>query len=189
MTASSSDSSTRTTTPTAERIDSAQSRSSSEAALPPAIAAAPAPTSAGVFGIARTTATPSGSAASSVLVVHPGRDRQDASDAGTAERGARLGHVVRLDRDDRGLGRADRVEHGDAGEASTQHGAPLGDDLDDRELVGRRPAGGEQPAEQGLAHPPTADEDEPCRHGGEVRGAGEREGPRAHRPHRTSPNR
>ncbi len=41
--------------PTAPRIDSAQSRSASVARVPAAMAAAPAPTRAGVLGMARTT--------------------------------------------------------------------------------------------------------------------------------------
>src|SRR5262249_17783858 len=66
VTASSNGSGTRTTVPTAERIDSAHARSSSPASRPGAMAAAPAPTSAGVFGMARTTAMPDPNPASSV---------------------------------------------------------------------------------------------------------------------------
>src|SRR3954453_12028277 len=57
VTASSSCSGTRTTVPTADRMLSAQSRSSSLANSPPHNAAAPLPSSAGVLGIERTTAT------------------------------------------------------------------------------------------------------------------------------------
>ena len=58
----------------------------------------------------------------------------------------------------------DRIEDRNARELGTQDLTTLGHDLDDRELVGRRPSGGEQAAEQGLAHPSTTDEEQPCRH-------------------------
>ena len=50
--------STSTATPTDDSTRSAQATSSGSAAAPAAIADAPCPTSAGVFGIDRTTATP-----------------------------------------------------------------------------------------------------------------------------------
>ena len=86
-------------------------------------------------------------------------------DPGPGERSTRGGHVVRLHRDDRRLGRADRIEDRDTRELGTQHLTTLGHDLDDRELVRLRPSRGEQTAEQGLAHPSTADEEQACRHG------------------------
>ncbi|CAB4539111.1 unannotated protein [freshwater metagenome] len=57
--------------PTASRINSAQARSTSVAAEPPLIAAAPSPTNAGVFGIARITATCGPMAASRVAMLIP----------------------------------------------------------------------------------------------------------------------
>ncbi len=56
VTASSIDSGTRTTVPTAPRIDSAQVEVGLGGAGAAAMAAAPAPTRAGVLGMARTTA-------------------------------------------------------------------------------------------------------------------------------------
>ena len=56
VTASNNFSSTRTTVPTLPNTDSAHSMSARTHCEDPLIAAAPSPTSAGVFGIARTTA-------------------------------------------------------------------------------------------------------------------------------------
>ena len=57
--------------PTAPSTDSAHLRSSSVAVLPPVIAEAPFPTSAGVFGMHRTTATPSPAESSMVAMLIP----------------------------------------------------------------------------------------------------------------------
>ncbi len=97
---------------------------------------------------------------------HPGRDREHTHHARLGERRACRRHVVGLDRDDSAIGGRDGVAHVDAGEHRTQRIASLGDDLDDRQLIGLRPARGEEPAEQGLAHPPTTDQEESCRHDG-----------------------
>src|SRR5690606_21395206 len=66
-TASSDDPGTSTTVPTAPRIERAHSASPGPAWAPSDIAAAPSPTSAGVFGIARTTGTPAPAASSSAM--------------------------------------------------------------------------------------------------------------------------
>ena len=69
VTASSIRSGTRTTIPTAPRIRSARSRSASVASVPAAMADAPCRTTAGVFGIARTTGRPGAASSSSAIVI------------------------------------------------------------------------------------------------------------------------
>ena len=88
MTASRLASGTRTTTPTAPRISSAHARSASVACAPGLIAAAPAPISAGVLGIARTTGTGLPSAASMACGRDAGGDGQDPLAAGLRRRRA-----------------------------------------------------------------------------------------------------
>ena len=61
----------RTTVPTAPRIDSAHTMSSSVHCADMQIPAAPSPTSAGVFGIARTTAVPLPAASRNVATLMP----------------------------------------------------------------------------------------------------------------------
>ena len=79
------------------------------AVVPPAMAAAPAPTRAGVFGMARTTGVPAPRARLERGDRDAGGDRQDPPGPGLGERPARRRHVARLHRDDRAVGGAGTV--------------------------------------------------------------------------------
>src|ERR1019366_4430832 len=92
VTASTLRSVTRTTVPTAPRIPSAQSRSSLVTCDPPAMALTPLPTSTGVLGMDRMTATGPGNAASIRAVERPATtDRSLVTPAVAATRAAAFG--------------------------------------------------------------------------------------------------
>ena len=148
--------------PTDPRTRSARSRSGVVGVRPAAIAVAPLRTSAGVFGIARTTGR-SGRAPSSVVDRDAGRDRED-----QRRRSPRVvrrllehaGDVAGLHRDDHDVGvghRPRRAGHDpDTREALLEAAPAVGVDLGDGERVGL-PAGVEQAPDEGLAHAPAAE--------------------------------
>ena len=127
------------------------------AAVPGAIAEAPSPTRAGVFGMARTTAVPSGRAASSAAIVTPAaidrtRPGPDAPMARHAA-GTSPGFTARTV-PSAGAGVSSHV---DAREGLHQRGTARRVRLDDAHVAEAAPAGLEQPAEEGLAHPAPTD--------------------------------
>ena len=101
MTASSCASSSTTVIPTASKMRRVASTSASLACWPAAMAVAPAPTSAGVFGIVRTTRVPSGSRGSMALDRHAGGDRDHQRRRLQVRRDLveHLGQDLRLDRE------------------------------------------------------------------------------------------
>ena len=115
----------------------------------------PSSTSAGVFGITRTTATPSGTRDSMKAVVMPAASETSSwpgrSDG--ADLVEQVAHVLGLDHDRDGVGLGgglDVADHRDAVPLLELAGA-VGPLLADQELVDAA-AGADQPGEQGLAH-------------------------------------
>ena len=144
VTASSCGSGTRTTTPTAPSTRSASSRSASVACAPGRDRGHAGPTSAGVFGIARTTGRPGARPRASAIATPAAIDSTIASSA-EARRAPleRRRHVAGLHRDDHDVGVGDGPgrarHHVDAREALLEHPPPVGVDLGDRERL-RLPA-------------------------------------------------
>ena len=135
----------------------------SVAVAPGAIADAPRPTSAGVFGIARTTGRP-GAAASSVAIVTPAAiDSTSVSRGKRRERGARAspptspGFTATID--DVGVGDRPRRARHDAHlrELRFELAAAVGIDLRDRDVVGVVTAV-EQAADERRAHLPATEQ-------------------------------
>ena len=122
-------------------------------AAPGLIAAAPAPISAGVFGIARTTGTGLPSAASIAPVVMPAATDSTRSQPASRDGARGLGDVARLDREQRALRRDRRLDDGHARVLRRAARSPARPTTSTTPSVRVAP-GGDQPAEQGLAHPP-----------------------------------
>ena len=118
---------------------------------PPAIAAAPRPTSAGVFGIARTTATPGPAAASSVEG-DAGSDRQDPAGAGRHGAADRIGDTVGFHCDHRRRAARNLGDHLDAGEQLAELLAASVQLLDHGERRRVELSGREHPTEQRGTH-------------------------------------
>ena len=163
MTASSSGSFTRTTSRRRARSDSAQARSASPACEPAAMADAPSPTSAGVFGMARTTGVPSAQVLLEGGERDAGRDRQHALRARPRRRPGRRPARRRASPRSRcpPPRRASSVTStpGKIVSSSARRRRRRGSTIDrpSRLLA----AGLEQPADEGLAHAPAADDLEP----------------------------
>ena len=161
MTASCCFSGTRITLPTEAISDSASARCASSQWEPAEIADMPSSTSAGVLGMTRTTATPSG---------HPGLD-EGGGDAGRErhqqltgpERAGdlveHLRHVLRLHDQRDGVGLGGGLDVGDHRDAVPLHelGGARRALLADEELVDPA-AGPDQAGQQGLAHDSGADD-------------------------------
>ena len=139
MTASCCCSGIRSTLPVEAIRDSASARCASSQCEPGEMAAMPSSTSAGVLGMTRTTATPSGTRDSMKAVVMPAarRDQQLA--------GAQLGgdlveqgrHVLRLDHEHDGVGLGGRLGVGHHVDAVVllELAGPLGPVLADQQVV------------------------------------------------------
>ena len=138
VTASNCDSGARTVMPTEPRIRSAHSRSSSPAPGPAVIADTPLPTSAGVLGIARTTAADGPAAAAIVAVVTPAAidnsRRAPAAAASRATSGTSGGFTASTAPSQAGITVGD--EH--AGKLIGEDRPPIGERFDDRHVVGGR---------------------------------------------------
>ena len=131
-----------------------------------AIAVTPAPTSAGVFGIARTTGRGVPMASSIALAVIPAATERMPLAAGLRGGARAGGDVVGLDGQDRAGRGHGGLDHLDAGIRLAQLLAARLVHLGHRELLRRAP-GGDQPAEQRLAHAATTD-DQQLSHRGSV---------------------
>ena len=133
------------------------------------MAAMPSSTSAGVLGMTRTTATPSGTRDSMKAVVMPAA--RLTIELSGAQHGRDLlehvGHVLRLDHERDGVGLGGRLEVGDHGDAVAllELAGPLGTLLADEQLVDAT-AGAHQAGQEGLAH--HAGADDCCGHGGNL---------------------
>ena len=143
--------------PTAPSKREASSRCDSVAWRPAAIADAPRPTSAGVFGIARTTGRPGARASSDAIVTPAAIDSTRVSLPNDDSRRLQARRdVAGLDRDHHDVGIRDCPRggrhHSDLRELLFELPPPVGIDLGDGDLVGVPPAV-EQAAEQGGAHP------------------------------------
>ena len=149
---------TRSTVPTAPSTSAAQSRSSAVAVAPPAIADAPWPTSAGVFGMARTTATrrrrrrrlQRGER-------HAGGDRQDPPSRRRRPLAATAPDVAGLDGDHGGGARRDIHGDRDARELAAARPRLAASASLTASAAGSHP-GREQAAEQRGAHVAAADD-------------------------------
>ena len=155
MTASICRSGTRSTLPVDAISASTSARCSSSQWEPGEMAAMPSSTSAGVLGMTRTTATPSGTWDSMKRGGDAGgqRDDQLAGAQLGGDLGEQHGHVLRLDDHGDGVGLAGRLDVGDDRDAVAllELAGALGPLLADQQVVDAAP-GAHQPGEQGLAH-------------------------------------
>ena len=145
----------RSTLPTEAISASASARWPSSQWEPGEIAAMPSSTRAGVFGMTRTTATPSGTRDSMNAVVMPAAS-ETTSWPGRSSRGdlvEQVAHVLRLDHEREGVGLAGGLDVGDHGDAVPllELAGALGALLADQQVVDPA-AGADQAGEQGLAH-------------------------------------
>ena len=155
VTASICFSGTRNTLPVDPSSSSAIARCSSSQWEPAAIAAMPSSTSAGVFGMTRTTAVPAGRRASRKSVVMPAASETTSWPGRTSPpiSSSSAAHVLRLHDQGEGVGTLGRLEVGDHGDGVLllELAGALGALLPHQQL-GDRPPGADQAGQQGLAH-------------------------------------